>query len=69
MRVTIAAMRVHRKMSQINAAKAVGVSPATLRSWEKGETAPVLDQLTRLCELYSCSLDDIFFERKSAKSG
>ena len=66
MKVSIAAMRVNRELTQLNVAKMLDVNPSTLRSWEKGITSPTLEQLVKVCNIYNCSFDDIFLPHKSA---
>ena len=62
LKITIAAARVNKGMKQFEAAKALGVMPQTLRNWEKGKTFPKASYLTKLCDLYGVSTDDIFFD-------
>lgn len=66
MKVSLAAMRVHRKMTQKNAAKRLDVDVSTLRRWENGQSAPDYDQLMDVCRLYDCQLGDLILSKKSA---
>ena len=52
--VSIEAARVNAKMSQKQAAAAIGVNVATLSNWERGKTAPDVDKFKLLCEVYKC---------------
>ncbi len=60
MKITLKAMRVNAELTQAEAAKKVGVSKVTINSWENNKTYPNVVQLKKLCELYGCSVDDIF---------
>lgn len=59
MRVSIKAMRVHRKMTQEAVAIALNVTKKTVNSWENGKTKPSVDMIDPICNLYKCSYDDI----------
>lgn len=41
------------------AATALGVSIATLGSWENGKTYPTAQRLIELCKLYGCTADEL----------
>lgn len=64
MQVTLKAARVNRNIPQKDAAKAVGVSPRTLRSYESGKAAPTAPILQKLMALYGCPFDDLIFCEK-----
>ena len=66
MKVSIAAMRVNRELTQLKVADMLGINASTLRSWEKGITSPTYEQLLMLCSMYNCSFEDIFVPKKSA---
>lgn len=68
MKVSLKAMRVNAEMNQKEVARYIGISPATLVSWENNYTAPDALQLAKLCLLYGCNMDDIFLPDKLAKS-
>lgn len=68
MKVSLKALRVNAGMNQKEVAKELSIAPNTLINWENGKTAPDVIQLTRLCSLYKCSIDDIFLPEKLAKS-
>ena len=38
--LTLAALRVNKRMQQKKVAEILGVTPATLASWESGKTVP-----------------------------
>ena len=60
MHLDAARANVRPKMTQKQAAEAVGISEATMISWEKEERFPSSIQLQKLCNLYGCSIADIF---------
>ena len=66
MKVSLAAMRINAELNQKYVAKAVGVDPATLRTWEKKTVSPTFDQIMKLCNLYGCTVDDLNLSTKSA---
>lgn len=53
------AARVNAKLTIAEAAKAVGVSPSTIKSWESGRTFPKQPKIELLCELYGVPYDYI----------
>lgn len=59
MRVSLEAMRVHRKMTQEAVASALNVTKKTVSRWENGVTRPNVDMVEPICNLYQCSYDDI----------
>lgn len=61
LKISLAAARVNSGMKQAEAAKEIGVMPQTLRNWEKGKTSPNFAQLSKMCEIYGISVDNIFF--------
>ena len=60
-RISLAAARVNARMSQRDAAEALGVSTKTIVNWEKGRTFPSVAQADKICTLYHVSMDDIIF--------
>ncbi len=59
----INAARVNARMTQKEAASALGISETTMVSWEKEVTFPGAVDLARLCELYKCDIADIFIPK------
>jgi DNA-binding XRE family transcriptional regulator len=59
--LTLAALRVNKRMQQKKVAEILGVTPATLASWESGKTVPNILQAQRLANMYGANLDDILF--------
>ena len=60
-RITLAAARVNKGYTQMDAAKKLGVSVSTLKNWEKGCYFPKQPQIEKLCTLYGLTYDDIIF--------
>ena len=52
-------IRVLRGMSRSQAAKAIGVSPQTIGSWERGDTEPTRPYLVSMAQAYRVSLDQL----------
>lgn len=61
MPVTMQAARVHVRMTQTQAAKALNISKNTLIGYEKGRVIPSFDVALKMAELYGRSMDDIIF--------
>lgn len=68
MKVSLKALRVNANLNQSQVAKELGINPATIISWESYKTFPDIAQLNRLCNLYSCTMDDVFVPEYLAKS-
>lgn len=68
-RITPAAARVNAGLTQKQAAKALNISNKTLLNYEKGITVPDWTTVDRMCALYGCPSDLIFFGRNLALSG
>lgn len=66
MAMTLKALRVNADMDQKTAAKALGVTPETLGSWENAITFPNVPQINRIEKLYSVSYADINFRLESS---
>lgn len=64
-RISLAAARVNAELTQKDVCSALGISPPTLVSWEKGITSPTAENAQKLAELYKLDLDNIIFCRKS----
>ncbi|MBQ7154451.1 MAG: helix-turn-helix transcriptional regulator [Synergistaceae bacterium] len=65
-------LRLQRKkagLTQIELADKLGVSIATLRRWESGETAPTGTRIMELANLLKISPDEIIKEGEDAKPG
>lgn len=57
--------RMNLKLSQKEAAVAIGVSPSIISNYEKGERVPSLENLMALAGLYRCSTDYLLGLEKS----
>ncbi len=63
--ISLAAARVNAKMTQNEAAAALGVSNQTICNWENGKAEPTISQARKLSELYGMDLDYIFLPSQS----
>lgn len=68
MKVSIKALRVNAELSQQEASEKLNVTTRTLQNWESNITFPTAAQLVTICEVYGCTLNDISFPKKLAKS-
>lgn len=59
--MTLKALRVNAGYTQIEAAKALGVTPETLSNWERAKSFPTVPQIKEIEKLYSTSYADIQF--------
>ena len=66
MKVTLKALRVNANLSQEDAARQLGVTKRTIQNWEGNITSPSANQLLQICNVYKCSLNDIFLPDKLA---
>ena len=63
-KITLEAARVNAGLQQKDAAKQLGITPATLRSWENGDTMPDIDKAQAMAKLYGYPISYIFFGKK-----
>ncbi len=68
MKIKLKALRVNAEMTQKEACEKLGVTQRTLQNWEDYKTSPSGAQLSRLADLYGCTLDDIFLPPPLARS-
>ena len=68
MQVSLSAARVNANLTQKEAADQLKIDKSTLSKWENGKTSPSALQLFALCKIYGCTIDDIFLDKKFAKS-
>lgn len=59
MRISLAAARVNRKMTQQQLADALDVSKSSVQKWESGEVKPTLDNVEKICTVLDMSYDNI----------
>lgn len=60
-KISLEAARVNAGMKQSEAARKIGVTKQTLVNYEKGRTAPTIQKLMLMCDVYSVPLDCISF--------
>ena len=62
MAISMRAARVNAELTQIEAAKIIGVAPNTISRWEKGISAPTFKYIRPIVEAYGLkSFEDIIF--------
>lgn len=61
MAITIKAGRVNVGLTQEKAAKELGISRATLQSYEAGKTIPDIEMGKKMAALYKTSVDELIF--------
>jgi transcriptional regulator with XRE-family HTH domain len=59
--ITLKAARVNAGLTQSEVAGKLNISVGTLKNWERGKTFPKQPQIEALCELYSVTYDNLFF--------
>lgn len=59
--MTLKALRVNAGYTQVEAAKALDITPETLSSWERGKSFPTVPQIKEIEKLYSTKYADIQF--------
>ena len=65
-------IRIHRKqagLTQIELTDKLGVSIATLRRWEAGETAPTGTRIVEIASLLGISPDGLISDKEGASDG
>lgn len=58
---SLKALRVNKGLTIAKAAKVLGVSESTVKSWEAGKTFPTQPHIEALCKLYGVTYDNIRF--------
>lgn len=61
-------LRINAGLTQKNLADMLYVTYQAVSRWEKGDTEPSFDTLKKMCEVFNCSLDEIFEIDKSTFS-
>lgn len=64
-KISLAAARVNAGLSQKEAAKRLGLSPATLQNYEAGKTVPSWETANKIEAVYNFPLDFIFLPTPS----
>lgn len=55
-------LKMHRAemaLTQGELASRIGVSQKTVSSWEVGRSEPTMKEITKLCHLFDCTLEDL----------
>ena len=60
-KITLAAARINKGLTQEQAAKELKGSKKTLWSWENGKTIPKIDKIEAICKLYGVSYENIIW--------
>lgn len=68
MKVSLKAARVNAELTRKEVVKYLGFSIDTLKSIENGKRQVKITELYILCDLYNCTIDDIFLPYNLAKS-
>lgn len=68
MKITLAAARVNAGLYQREAAKKLGITPETLRGYERGKQVPTWTTVKAMERIYGISADHIFFGSELALS-
>lgn len=62
MAISMRAARVNAELTQVEAAKIIGVAPNTISRWEKGISSPTFKYIRPIVEAYGLtSYEDIIF--------
>lgn len=64
MAISMKAARVHAKLTQKEAAKALNIHKNTLAGYEAGKVTPKIDMAQRMAALYGFMVDEINFFTK-----
>ena len=64
----IKALRIARKMSQVDLASALNVSKQSVSNWENNNILPSVDMIKQLAHFFSCSADYLLELDNSTKS-
>lgn len=65
---TIRELREQHRLTQLELAIKIDVSPGSVYGWESGRTEPKVSQLRKLARLFDVSMDDIAIEERSSKT-
>ena len=52
-------LRKQKNISQVQLAKALGISRQAVSKWETGQTQPEADRIPRICAVFSVSADEL----------
>lgn len=68
MKISLKAARINANLTRKEVVKYLGFSTDTLKAVENGKREVRVSELTILCKLYKCTIDDIFLPFNSPKS-
>ena len=57
---TVRELRTRKGLTQIEAAKALGITATTYAKWESNTSGLTIAKVRKLADLYGVTLDDIF---------
>ncbi len=63
LKITLAAARVTAGLSQREAAKLLGITPGTLRNYERGKQVPSWTTVKEMERIYGISADNMIIEK------
>lgn len=61
LKISLAAARVNKSMTQQEAADFLHVSKKTIQNWENGSSYPNAKMIEAICNLYGVSMDNLLF--------
>lgn len=64
--MTMEAARVNAKLTLEQACEKLGISKATLISYEKGRTSPTIETAMKMCDLYRVNINQLIFLNETA---
>lgn len=64
MKLTLAAARVNKGLTQVEAAKKLGISSHALYCYENGRTSPTVEKMEKMAKLYEVERENLVFFRK-----
>lgn len=64
MKLTLAAARVNKGLTQIEAAKLLGISPSAIASYENGRTSPTVVKLEKMAKVYEVEKENLVLFKK-----
>lgn len=62
MRISLKAARVNAGLTQVEAAKRLGIQKAVLIAWERGAVQPSAQDVIKMCQLYGMPQQYIFLQ-------
>ena len=65
LKITLAAARVNAGLSQREAAKLLGITPGTLRNYERGKQVPSWTTVKEMERIYGISADNLIIEKRA----